>query len=125
LLVGFLLVASLAAPLSGSARAAVADCKAPSPQARVFGCLWTGPNYTGAMSVFDASGRNAGAGCREGSPRSAVNNAPDDGNGPYVFSFYHHTRCEKGGKAFGVLGPQQWDPDLPNVQSYTWTRYRG
>jgi hypothetical protein len=37
----------------------------------------------------------------------------------------HAAGCEKGGKAFGVLGPQQSDPDLPGVQSYSWARFTG
>jgi hypothetical protein len=39
-----------------------------------------------------------------------------------MFVFYHHPGCEKGGTSFGILGPDQADPDLPDLQSYAWTR---
>ncbi len=51
-----------------------------------------------------------------------MNNAPQTG-ARYVLTFYHHPGCDRGGKAFGVLPPQQGDPDLPDVQSYSWAKY--
>jgi hypothetical protein len=110
-------------PFSGSARAADADCQRPPSQTAVFGCVWTGSYFTGTMTVYEGTGRNATTGCFEGSPRSAVNNTPATGHTRYVFRLYHHPGCESGGKAFGVLPPQQGDPDLPDVQSYAWTKF--
>jgi hypothetical protein len=123
LAVAFLIAASLSTQFSRSAGAAQADCKQPAGTS-VYGCVWTGPDYTGTMTLYEGTGRK-GSGCRNESPRSAVNNEPAQGKARSVFVFYHHAGCEKGGKAFGVLGPQSGDPDLPNVQSYAWTKYSG
>jgi Peptidase inhibitor family I36 len=115
--------ATLSAP-SPPAGAAQADCKEP-PGTTAWGCLWTAPNYTGTMTLFEGTGRNPRTECRDGTPRSAVNNGPPSGKGRYVFLFYKHPGCEKGGKAFGILPPGQSDPDLPGVQSYAWTNSPG
>jgi hypothetical protein len=116
-------VAALSVP-PPSAGAAEADCQRPPSGSLVFGCVWTGPNYSGTMTRYD-SRTSPSTGCLEGSPRSAVNNTPGTSKTRYAFSFYSHPGCEKGGKAFGVLGPGQTDPDLPGVQSYSWTKYSG
>ena len=110
-------------PFSRPARAAEADCQRPASQTRVFGCVWTDPYFTGTMKIYEGTGRNATPGCFDGSPRSAVNNTPATGHTRYIFLLYHHPGCEKGGKAFGVLPPEQGDPDLPDVQSYAWEKY--
>jgi len=124
-----LAVALLAAgPLAAgptAARAAQSDCQEPASRTPVFGCVWAGPNYTGAMTLYEGASRNAKTGCFSGSPRSAANNGPASGADRYVFAFYHHPGCEKGGKPFGFLGPGASDPDLQSVQSYAWDRYRG
>ena len=109
-------------PFSRSARAADGDCPRPTSHTPAFGCVWTGPYFTEAMTVYEGTGRDATTRCWDGSPRSALNNSPQTG-ARYVLTFYHHPGCERGGKAFGVLPPQQGDPDLPDVQSYTWTKY--
>jgi hypothetical protein len=106
------------------ARAAEADCRQPAGTT-AWGCVWTEPNYTGTMTLYEGTGRNPRTECRDGSPRSAVNNGPASGKARYVFFFYHHAGCEKGGKAFGLLPPGQSDPDLPGVQSYAWTKSSG
>jgi len=105
------------------AGAAAADCQPPPSHTRVFGCVWAGPDYGGAMTLHDDGAQATG--CRDGSPRSAVNNSPANGADRYSFAFYHHAACEKGGKPFGILAPGSQDPDLPGVQSYVWRKYSG
>jgi hypothetical protein len=123
LAVALLTAATLVAPRL-SAGAAASDCQPPPSHNPAFGCVWAGPGYTGAMTLHD-DGAKAATGCRDGSPRSAVNNSPARGGDRYSFAFYHHPACGKGGKPFGVLAPGSQDPDLPAVQSYAWTKYSG
>jgi hypothetical protein len=75
------------------------------------------------MTLYEASRQKSSPECWDGSPTSAVNNSPGSAKGRYVFLFFDHPGCENGGKAFGVLGAEQAEPALPNVQSYTWQRY--
>ena len=120
-LVAFVLVtAAMRSAPPSLAAAGQADCKEP-PGTSAWGCLWTETNYTGTMTFFEGTSRSPRTECRDGMPRSAVNNGPPRGKGRYVFVFYKHPGCEKGGKAFGILPPGQSDPDLPGVESYAWT----
>jgi hypothetical protein len=121
--IALVLAASFSTPFSSSARAAEPDCPRPSPQTLAFGCVWTGSYYTGSMTLYESGSKSATTVCWDGSPASAVNDAPAEGRARYVFALYHHPGCEKGGKEFGILPPGQADPDLPDVQSYTWRKY--